>query len=275
MGRFWALILFTLSSSAVNATILYEWADSFTPREQAKLTAWMTRTANGLTTLTGPLPFDVHIRFHRSASKEPVPWANTRRGRRQGVNFHVDPSFSLDRFLADWTAPHELSHLAIPHLGRRHAWFAEGFASYMQYQVMHQMGIADWEDIIGRYKERMAKAKRGYDFDHLTFADAAPRLRARGSYPTMYWGGAVLFLRADDRLRREADRSLVTVLAEYVACCRLRTRDVHSLIRSLDEVSGSRIFSEEFKRFTEESGFPEFETALEGLDRQGGGALGK
>ncbi len=254
---------------------MYDWADSFTPSERAMLTDWMTRTADGLAALTGPLPFDVHIRFHRTNSREPVPWANTTRGRRQGVNFHVDPRFSLDRFLADWTAPHELSHLALPYLGRRHSWFAEGFASYMQYQVMYEMGVASWDDIMDRYRERMVRAKRRYDYEHLTFAAAAPRLRARGSYPTMYWGGAILFLRADHRLREATGRTLVDVLAQYVACCRTRTRDMTSLIRSLDDLSQTTVFSEELKRFSKQSGFPEFETALEALDRHSRTALGK
>ena len=41
----------------------------------------------------------------------------------------------------DWTAPHEMSHLAIPYIGEKEVWFAEGFASFMQYQVMMEMGV--------------------------------------------------------------------------------------------------------------------------------------
>lgn len=266
MSRLCALVLVASICSVADARTLYEWADSFNKRDQAKLQAWVARTADGLSVLTGRLPFDIHVRFHRSNGQSgPVPWANTTRGYRQGVNFHVDPSFSLDQFLADWTAPHELSHLALPYLGRRHSWFAEGFASYMQYQVMYGMDILSWEDVIGRYRERMAKAKRRYDLDYMTFSRAAPRLRAAGRYPTMYWGGAVLFLRADSRLRQESNRTLVDVIADYVECCRLRRQSMSSLIRTLDEVSDTRIFAEEFSRFSKQSGFPDFETALNGL----------
>ena len=269
MIRVYALLVMAVICSAAEARTLYEWADSFNEREQAKLTAWVTQTAEGLSDLMGPLPFDIHVRFHRREGRSgPVPWANTSRGYRQGVNFHVDPEFSLDRFLADWTAPHELSHLTLPYLGRRHSWFAEGYASYMQYQVMHHMGVLSWGNVIGRYRERMAKAKRGYDLDHLTLPAAAPRLRAAGRYPTMYWGGAVLFLRADSRLRQESSRTLTDVIAKYVACCRMRRQGISSLIRTLDEVSDTSVFSEEYSRFSTQSGFPDFETALGELDRR-------
>ena len=266
--RVYALFATCLLCSAVDARTLYLWVDDFDEREQAMLMDWVAQTTEGLSTLTGPYPFDVHIRFHRiDGRSEPVPWANTTRGYRQGVNFHVDPRFSLERFLADWTAPHELSHLALPYLGRRYSWFAEGFASYMQYQVMHRMQALSWDDVIGRYRERMARAKRRYDLDHLTFSAAAPKLRASGRYPTMYWGGAILFLRADSRLRQESNRTLTDVITEYVSCCRMRRQGISSLIRTLDEISNTEVFSEEYRRFSTQSGFPDFETALDQLDR--------
>jgi len=34
-----------------------------------------------------------------------------------------------------------MSHLAIPYVGEKEVWFAEGFASFMQYQVMMEMGV--------------------------------------------------------------------------------------------------------------------------------------
>lgn len=74
-----------------------------------------TDTVSALEDLIAPLPFDIDIHFYRVIDRgEPVPWANTRRGRRQGINFHVGPAFRRRAFYADWTAPHELSHLLIP-----------------------------------------------------------------------------------------------------------------------------------------------------------------
>lgn len=270
MPRIRLLALSTLICTSAHAELRYDWADDFSPPEQARLVDWIERTAAGLESLSGPLPFDIRVRFQRSNDdQEPVPWANTVRSPGQGVRFVVNPVFPLDGLLADWTAPHELSHLLIPYLGRRHAWFAEGFASYMQYQVMYHMGILDWRGVVDRYRRQMTKAAGRYDLPALAFADAAPRLRSAGDYPTMYWGGAMLFLRVDSRLRQERDTSLGRVIGEYVTCCRMRTRDLAGLIGSLDRVSGTSVFSDEYDRFIGQPGLPAFEPALAVLDGYG------
>ena len=260
------LVMMLLVFSAAQAGLRYEWADEFSARERGMLTDWVQRTADGLEALGGPLPFDIRVRFQRANSGlEPVPWANTVRSPGQGVRFVVDLAFPLEEFLQDWTAPHELSHLLIPYLGRRHAWFAEGFASYMQYQVMYHMGVMDWPQVVERYRRQMTKAQSNYHLDGTSFPAAASRLRAAGQYPTLYWGGAVLFLRADSRLRQRGDQTLGTVIAEYLTCCRMRTRKLSELISALDDISNTTVFSEELTLFDAQPGFPEFEDALERL----------
>jgi len=266
MRRACALAMLLVISSTARAGLRYQWADEFSAQERVMLTAWVQQTAHGLEALGGPLPFDIRVRFQRANSGlEPVPWANTVRSSGQGVRFVVNPTFPLEEFLQDWTAPHELSHLLIPYLGRRHAWFAEGFASYMQYQVMYHMGVMDWPQVVDRYRRQMTKAAGNYSLDGTPFPAAAPRLRAAGQYPTLYWGGAVLFLRADSRLRQRGDQTLGTVIADYLTCCRMRTRKLADLISALDEVSGTTVFSEELTLYDAQPGFPEFEDALDGL----------
>ncbi len=266
MRRACALAMLLVISSTARAGLRYQWAGQFSAQERVMLTDWVQQTAHGLEALGGPLPFDIRVRFQRANSGlEPVPWANTVRSPGQGVRFIVNPTFPLEQFLQDWTAPHELSHLLIPYLGRHHAWFAEGFASYMQYQVMYHMGVMDWPQVVDRYRRQMSKAESDYDLHRIPFPAAGSRLRAAGQYPTLYWGGAVLFLRLDSRLRQQGKQTLGTVIAGYVACCRMRTRELASLVGALDEVSGTTVFSEELARFDAQPGFPEFEDALEGL----------
>ena len=250
-----ALLLWT----PADASLRFEWSDKFSPAEQQKLVHWVTETQAGVERLVGPFPFDVHVTFHRrDGAREPVPWANTRRGRVQGVHFHVDPRYSLEGLRADWTASHELSHLAFPYLGSRHAWFAEGFASYMQYQVMQAMDVLSPEEVEGRYQAKLALAERRYRYPGRSFADAAPRLRAEGNYPTMYWGGAVYFLQVDAALREQSGRGFVNVLRDYVACCRRRNHDLDGLLAELDRLSGSTVFSTHYRQFQTRKGFPDY-----------------
>ena len=245
-----------LFSSAARADLIWHWEDHFSSTEKAKLQAWITETADAVEDFVAPYPFDVHIHFHRTASRSPVPWANTIRSRRQGVNFHVNPDFSADALRRDWTAYHELSHLLIPYLGRRHSWFAEGFASYMQYQVMHAHEVITAGEMASMYRLKIGRAERRYRMDDMPFVEAAPRLRAQRQYPTMYWGGAVYFLRVDEALK-DADTSLPEILREFVECCRRNTRGVDNLVATLDRLADSTAFRDELARVRTLPGFPD------------------
>ncbi|WP_237067215.1 hypothetical protein [Microbulbifer guangxiensis] len=254
----WYLLL-SLAALPVRAEIVWHWEDSFTATEREKLIRWVSETTAAVEEHVAPFPFDLHIFFYRRESRrEPVPWANTRRDRIQGVNFHVDPDYPLQAFLDDWTAPHELSHLLIPYLGRQHAWFAEGFASFMQFQIMQQMGVLTEAQAEARYRVRVERAARRYSYDDRPFAEAALRLRANSEYPTMYWGGAVYFLQVDRQLR-ENGSSLRQVLAEYVHCCRLRDHNIAALTSELDRISGEEVFTILLQELNVKRGFPAVE----------------
>ncbi len=258
MRSFAALLLLIVSHPALASSLVFHWEDRFAPSEQEKLESWIVEVDAALTELTGPTPFRKHIHFHRlNEAREPVPWAHTTRGSRQGVHFHVDPAFPLEAFRADWTASHELSHLVIPYLGRRHAWFAEGFASYMQYQVMAASGMVAAQDLETIYRKRFERAAGRYELDELSFADAAERLRAARQYPTLYWGGAVFFWNADRALQAR-DSSLISILRRYLSCCRMANDDLEGLVQRLDELSDSSTFQGELQKFRASPGFPRF-----------------
>ena len=244
-------------SGAANAELVWHWEDRFSPAEKRKLKAWIEETVAAVEDFVTPFPFDVHINFHRTSSSRPVPWANTIRSRRQGVNFHVNPRFSAEELREDWTAYHELSHLLLPYLGRRHSWFAEGFASFMQYQVMHSAGVLNERQMERRYQERIGRAERRYDMSDMPFVQAAPMLRAKRQYPTMYWGGAVYFLRVDQALK-DSGTSIPEVVREFVACCRTdRLSRLDTLTAELDKLAGSDAFSKELMYVRTQPGFPD------------------
>lgn len=251
-----ALVAACLVAVPAHAALHYQWADAFNEAQRKQLTTWLDATQAALEKLVGPMPFDVQIIVHRHAgSGEPVPWAHTDREDAPTVEFYVDPSFSLDEFRADWTAPHELSHLTLPWLGEENSWFAEGFASYMQYQVMVAMGALSAKQAGERYRERLDTSSHKYPFPELPLPQAAPRLRKAHEYPAMYWGGAVYFFRADAQLRARGS-SLMSVLKSYVACCHKDSDDLDTLTATLDRLAKNKVFSTLLKEFRSEPGFP-------------------
>lgn len=254
-----AALICLLYSLSAHSALKYRWQDNFSRQQQAKLKTWVDETYASVEQMVGSPPFDITIYMHRTSSRSsPVPWANTRRGWRQGVDFHVDPSFSLRQFREDWKASHELSHLIIPYLGDSYSWFAEGFASFMQYQVMQQTGVINEREAYSRYLSRFSRAERRYSYDHLPFANAASRLRSSGQYPTMYWGGAAYFWQVNNALKDHHQTNLVEVLSAYVDCCRNRQHRINGLIKELDRISATRLFSRTLHKFKNTPGFPEY-----------------
>ncbi len=257
-----SFLIVTICASASAASVkqhqafAFHWEDRFSQSEKTKVKLWLTETHDALEQLVGKLPFTTQLYIHRTRAGEPVPWANTERSRIQGVHFHIDPRFSLEEFRADWTAPHELSHLVLPYVGRSNSWFAEGFASYMQYQVMHQMGVLNTNDMRRRYKKNVDRAARRYSHHTTPFASAAGRLRAERNYPTMYWGGAAFFLQADTWLMNENRPGLVAALNSYTQCCRMQDHKLNDLVATLDQLTGSRMLSQLLTHFKTQPGFP-------------------
>jgi len=246
-----------------HADLAFHWQDRFTTTEQQKIQLWLNETHQALEVLVGELPFTTHLYLHRTSAREPVPWANTERSKRQGVHFHVDPDFSLQEFRNDWTAPHELSHLVLPYVGRSNSWFAEGFASYMQYQVMHQMGVLSQTAMRKRYEKNLTKAAGRYAHANTPFARAAQRLRAERNYATMYWGGAAFFLQADELLKQNNKPGLVAVLRDYVSCCRLRKHSMTEVVTTLDQLGKAgdknRYLAALLHQYRTRPGFPRLE----------------
>lgn len=253
-----------LCCTVARADILWYWEDRFSDAERDKLTAWIATVVGSVEEKVAPYPFDLHIHFYRTnAYDSPVSWANTIRSRhRQGVNVHVDPDFSRSALLADWTAYHELAHLFLPFLGRSNSWFAEGYASFMQYQLMHAAGVLTSEAMWANYRAKIERAARDYDMPDRNFIEAAPALRARRDYPTEYWGAAVYFLRVDSALRANGS-SVPDIVSEYVRCCRDRRPSLDELVESLDRLAGLDLFERELDRLRRSRGFPEYAGVLE------------
>lgn len=227
-----------------NSSIEWHWEDEFSIAEQDKVEAWLNSVTGAVESTLGIFPFTLHFYIHRrNGSSEPVPWASTRRNYVQGVDFHIDPSFSLQAFMDDWTAPHEISHLSIPYLGREQSWFAEGFASYMQYQIMQKLGICSEQEVGEIYAEKIEGVRPYYDRDQ-DFVTVARELRSRNHYSVMYWGSASYFIQIDKRLKVEHGLELTGFIKEYQRCCRLKDESFEELIESWDRLLGEPIFSE-------------------------------
>jgi hypothetical protein len=240
--------------SQTSKKITWVWEDTFSMAEQHMLTRWIDEVYLTTDSLLGPFPFDVAVHFYKRADAgEPVPWAHTRRSGKQSLHFHVDPAYDLEDFRQDWTAPHEISHLALPFLGRSNSWFAEGFATYMQNQVMLAMGTMTLAEVERKMKEKISYNQRFFAGKQSPFVEVCTELVSEHhNYPAMYWGSTSFFIRLDQGLIKMKDMDLNQFIQLYQNQGRMTDQNLEELIQSWDAISDSTFCQELMKRYTEE-----------------------
>ena len=264
MFRF-LLSTFLLSFACqADANPQWHFEDRFSNREKQELQEWVLHSEQGMTMLFGDLPYPYRVHFHRSKKgRGPTPWAHTDKRRGRAVHFHVNTAYAWELFRKDWTASHELSHLMFPYLGREGSWFAEGLASYLQYQIMYANKTVSWKQVGNKLEERFRAAQRTPDYDNLSIVNLSNIASHRGPFVRLYWGGAAYFMNVDMALNKQIGRGLNTVIKDYLACCLYKNyQSAEDMIEAFDKISGTRIFSQTFKQTVAQKGFPETATAL-------------
>ena len=239
--------------------VIWHWENRFNREEVAQVKSWLNTVNTSVSKTFGKYPFDVHFYIHRAKKgNEPVPWAHTSRGEKQSVHFHVNMDYSLEEFLEDWTAQHEISHLSIPFVGRENSWFSEGYATFMQYQVMMVQGVYSEVEVQQKYKARVAKCKSSYQ-TNLTFPVAADSLKGVWNYPDMYWGGVSFFWSLNKEYQENTHQPLTDVITKYVACCRVRESTPEEFCLVLDSITKTKIASNLLMKYETQPAYLIFE----------------
>ncbi|MGD0674696.1 MAG: hypothetical protein ABSC94_04720 [Polyangiaceae bacterium] len=92
----------------------------------------------------------------------------------------------------DWVLTHELVHVALPSLGREHAWLEEGIATYVEPIVRARSGLVSpekfWRDLIEGLPQGLPEP-------------GDQGLERTRTWARTYWGGALFCFVADVRIR--------------------------------------------------------------------------
>lgn len=244
-----------------NYKIIWHWEDEFSDSEMLKIKKWLSEIYFSTQEVLGQYPFDLHLFIHKSENKnEPVPWANTTRGNAQGVHFHVNPDFELHDFVNDWTAQHEISHLSIPFVGKSNSWFSEGYATFMQYQVMINQDVYSMDEVETKYLDRLVKCKPMYA-SNSSFIVVSDSLKKSWHYADMYWGGVSFFWKLNKEYTMTKKGSLVEIVKAYESCCRINRSTPKDFCSVLDSISHSSSASDllfEYQNNSAKSLFDEF-----------------
>ncbi len=193
-----------------------------------------------------------------------VPWGQVNRHGGSGVFFVVNPDKSHRELISDWTAAHEFSHLLLPYTPDDR-WLSEGFASYHQNISRARTGLLDekstWEKLLAGF-ERGQKTANKYNAPTLKYAKGRNRMQ-------MYWGGAVIALKADVALQQATNgrNSLSQALDKLSDCCLDSSQEwtARETFARLDKITNTRIFSQLYYQEVKKQSYPHYQQMLKEL----------
>lgn len=250
--RFLTLLLLISSFAWANADMQLYGLSEFPKAEQQKLKLWLDQSFNATNQVLGAYPLFTEVHLSRRTASEPVPWAYTQRMDKQQVFFQVDSSFELTQFQQDWTAAHEFSHLALPLLDREDLWFAEGFASFMQYQVLQQQQQLTNSPTYW-YQQKLKPLAPLLQASTLPFITQLKLWLKQRNYKAAYWGSALFFMEADQVLIRQGS-NLPLLIQKYQRQNRLTDQNLNQLISSLDALLNTPVFLPLLLKYQQQSG---------------------
>lgn len=224
--------------------VFWHYEDDFSADEKKKLKKWINTVYVATIETLGQYPFNLHVTFHRSDRNTAVTFGHTRRGKRQHVHFYVNPSFELEDFMTDWIAPHEISHLSMPFVGKEAKWYAEGYATYLSRRIMMNMGFLNEAEFDSMYYHKIGNTMMSYCSSTKTFAEVSDSLLDQNEYGDMYWGSTSFFMTSDSLLQEKHNMEFTDLVIQYQACCRLKDKnDIHNVMSSYDEIIGDSLFT--------------------------------
>jgi hypothetical protein len=159
------------------------------------------------------------------------------------IQVTVGRDVTAGELAADWVLVHEMVHLALPELGRRHNWLAEGLATYVEGIARAQFGNRAVSDVWAEYRHSMAKGlpqpgEGGMD--------------ATASWARTYWGGALFCLQADVAIRERtgnraglqtALRAIVKQTGGYRA-----DRSIEEVLHIGDAATGTQVLQDLYEK---------------------------
>lgn len=153
------------------------------------------------------------------------------------VALHFGPLSRVDGE-DDWVATHEFLHFAYPFVGRQHAWFSEGMATYVEPIARVRVGELDertmWRDLArGLPKGQPQQGDEG--------------LEATRTWGRTYWGGALFYFTCDLELRIRTNNRLG--LEHALRALHPASAPIEDVLRDADKATNSSVFHDLYDRY--------------------------
>jgi hypothetical protein len=210
--------------------------------QHALLHEWIERSARIVAAYYAGFPAPLVVLRIQAAPGGGVRGGRTTNDSGLMIQVSVGRDTTAGELAADWVLVHEMVHLALPEVGHRHNWLAEGLAVYVEGIARAQFGNRDIADVWAEYRHSMPLG--------------LPRAGEGGMDETptwgrTYWGGALYCLQADVRIREQtgnrlglqtALRAILKETGGYRA-----ERDIDEVLRIGDAATGTRVMQDLYR----------------------------
>ena len=176
------------------STICVLMDDSALPKQQQVLRTWIDRSARIVADYYGMFPAPLVVIRLQGMDGSGVGGGRTTNDSGLMIQMRVGRETTAQALSADWVLVHEMVHLALPEVGRRHGWLAEGLATYVEGVARAQFGNRDIADV---WAENRHSMPMGLPRAGEGGIDQSP------SWGRTYWGGALYCLQADVAIREQ------------------------------------------------------------------------
>jgi hypothetical protein len=163
-------------------------------KQQPLLRTWIERSARIVTDYYGQFPAPSLL--IRLGGMDGIGIGGGRTTNDSGlmIQMRVGRGSTAESLASDWVLVHEMVHLALPEVGRSHAWLAEGLATYVEGVARAQFGNRDIADVWAEDRHSMPM---GLPREGEGGMDQSP------SWGRTYWGGALYCLQVDVAIREQ------------------------------------------------------------------------
>jgi hypothetical protein len=179
-----------LSASVICVTI----DDAALLKQQPMLRAWIDRSAHIVADYYGQFPAAIVAIHLGGMDGVGIGGGRTTNDSGLMIQMRVGRASTAQSLASDWVLVHEMVHLALPEVGRRHAWLAEGLATYVEGVARAQYGNREVSDVWAEDRHSMPM---GLPREGEGGMDQSP------SWGRTYWGGALYCLQADVAIREQ------------------------------------------------------------------------
>ena len=210
--------------------------DSSLLKQQALLRTWIDRSARIVADYYAQFPAPLVVIRLGGMDGSGIGGGRTTNDSGLMIQMRVGRASTAQTLSADWVLVHEMVHLALPEVGRSHAWLAEGLATYVEGVARAQYGNRDITDV---WAEDRRSMPMGLPRDGEGGMDQSP------TWGRTYWGGALFCLQADVAIREQtanrvglqtALRAILKESGGYAS-----ERDIGEVLRIGDAATGTHV----------------------------------